>query len=639
GFSLQTLDDNLFEGPENYTVQLLTPSAGQIVAPGFVTTVIADNDPADVRWSITGDAAVTEGNAADYTVGYTGPTLVEGQTTSIELNLQFLSASSADIGDGDLISLIASQLPAGVNLSQPDPGDPNRIRLEFTTGGPTSVTFSIDALDDGVFEAPEDYRLFLASPEDGQIVVGQNTVTTTITDASAPPNLTVNDVSVAEEAGVAVFTITRSGDLTAAASVDYATANGTATAGSDFTGTTGTANFAAGQATALVTVAITNDTVYEGNETFNLNLSNAVNATILDPQGVGTIIDDLDRPSFSINDISVNETAGVAVFTITKTGSTLVSSTVDFTTASGTATAGSDFTATTGTVNFAAGQATATVTVAITDDAVFEGPETFNVNLSNAVNATISDPQGVGTINDLEDRPGVTVNDVSVAEDAGTMIFTLTRNGSTAQPGTVDFSTADGSAFAGSDYTATSGTASWAAGQSEAYVTVAILEDGILEATETFNLNLTNPVDVTITDNQGIGEIIDAGSPSVFSLAPLPPDNFNGPATERDPGDTPQQIVAWQIFRSGDLSAGHALTYNIVGVTATEGVDYTGTTTDTIIWGAGETSRIVGVLVTGDYDVEDIEILRLDLTPQVSGDTTNITPGAEFNAIVDDDSE
>ena len=84
----------------------------------------------------------------------------------------------------------------------------------------------------------------------------------------------------------------------------------------------GTLNFAAGVTTQTITLNITNDAVYELTENFNVNLTNAVQATISDAQGIGTILDNDAQPSFSINDVTVDENDGTITFTVTKTGLT-----------------------------------------------------------------------------------------------------------------------------------------------------------------------------------------------------------------------------------------------------------------------------------------------------------------------------
>ncbi len=139
--------------------------------------------------------------------------------------------------------------------------------------------------------------------------------------------------------------------------------------------------------------------MFELSEAFSLNLSNASNAVIADGTGIGTIKDDGtgsggtddDRPSFSVDDVTVNEAAGTLTFTVTKTGATALASSVDYATADGTATAGADYTATSGTLSFLAGETSKTVSIAITNDNLFELSEAFSLNLSNASNAVIAD--------------------------------------------------------------------------------------------------------------------------------------------------------------------------------------------------------------------------------------------------------
>ncbi len=111
---------------------------------------------------------------------------------------------------------------------------------------------------------------------------------------------------------------------------------------------------------------------------------------IADGSGIGTIKDDGtgpggtddDRPSFSVDDVTVNEAAGTLTFTVTKTGATALASSVDFATADGTATAGADYTSTSGTLSFLAGETSKTVSIGITNDNLFELSEAFSLRLS-----------------------------------------------------------------------------------------------------------------------------------------------------------------------------------------------------------------------------------------------------------------
>jgi hypothetical protein len=354
------------------------------------------------------------------------------------------------------------------------------------------------------------------------------TVLTAADFAITPPpgvgNISISDVTITEgDAGtqIATFTVSRTG--TAAFSVDFATADGTAaTADNDYVATAGTLIFDAGQATATVSVTINGDTTLEPDETFFVYLTNATNGgNILDGQGQGTISNDEPLPpvvgDISIDDVTITEgDAGTktASFTVRRTGTAAFA--VDFATADGTATAADgDYIAAASTLNFDAGQATATVSVTIDGDTTQEPDETFFVDLTNATNGgNILDSQGQGTISDDDTpQPGVgdiSIDDVTITEgDAGTQIamFTVSRTGTAAFA--VDFATADGTATGGdSDYVATAGTVNFAANQATATVSVTINGDRSLEPDETFFVNLTSATNGgTILDSQGQGTI------------------------------------------------------------------------------------------------------------------------------------
>jgi uncharacterized delta-60 repeat protein len=231
---------------------------------------------------------------------------------------------------------------------------------------------------------------------------------------AVPGSVAIGDVTINEGdsgAKVATFTVTRS-DGTAPIAVDFATADGSATtADNDYVATSGTLNFAAGVKTQTISVTINGDTKVESDEAFSVNLSDAINGAIIShASGTGTITND-DAVSVSINDVTISEGnsgSKVATFTVTRSGGTTAFD-VDFETSDGGATtADHDYVANSGTLHFADGVNTGTISVTINGDTKFEPNETFFVNLSGATNgATISDNQGIGTISndDLNRAP------------------------------------------------------------------------------------------------------------------------------------------------------------------------------------------------------------------------------------------
>jgi hypothetical protein len=263
--------------------------------------------------------------------------------------------------------------------------------------------------------------------------------------------LAINDVTAAEgnaDATTLTFTVTKTGATELPSAVAYATANGTAAQPSDYASASGTLTFAAGETSKTITVTVNGDTVFEANETFNVNLSTPSQATIADNQAVGTITNDDAEPTLTIGDVSAAEgNAGTTpfTFTVTKTGATELPSTVAYTTANGSATQPGDYAVKTGTLSFAAGETTKTVTVLVNGDGVYEANETFEVNLSGPTNATIADNQALGTIENDDAAPSFSIGDVSTDEgNTGTtaFTFTVTKTGATNESAGVSFATA-----------------------------------------------------------------------------------------------------------------------------------------------------------------------------------------------------
>jgi hypothetical protein len=191
--------------------------------------------------------------------------------------------------------------------------------------------------------------------------------------------------SVNENGGSLTVTVTRTGG-TEPATVNYTTSNGTATAGADYTTTSGTLSFTAGQTSATFNVPILDDNAVEGNETFSVTLSAPSPGATIGAQNpaVVTIVDvENGVVQFASPTYTVAEDGGSITITVTRSGGSTGAVSVNYATSSGTATSGSDFTATSGTINFAAGDSTPkTIVVPITNDGVPEPPETFTVTLS-----------------------------------------------------------------------------------------------------------------------------------------------------------------------------------------------------------------------------------------------------------------
>jgi probable HAF family extracellular repeat protein len=223
------------------------------------------------------------------------------------------------------------------------------------------------------------------------------------------PVITIGDATVAEDnSGTtpAHFTVSLSTASTQPVTIVVMTANGTAAAGSDYQSTAGTIAFAPGETMRTITVPVIGDRVGEPNETFVVNLSQPTNAIILgDGQGVGTIVD--NEPRISIGDVARTEGDSgntLFVFTVTLSAAYDAPVTVNFRTANGTATAGQDYDAQSGTLTVAPGETSKTITIVVRGDKKREADETFFVDLAGALGALILDGRGGGTILDDDQR-------------------------------------------------------------------------------------------------------------------------------------------------------------------------------------------------------------------------------------------
>ncbi len=234
-----------------------------------------------------------------------------------------------------------------------------------------------------------------------------------------------------------------------------------------------------------------------------------------------------DIPGIAINDVTVNEDDGTATFTVTLNKAFAGGFEVDWETADGTAIDGIDYDSANGRLTFAgtAGE-TQIIEVPILDDAIAEQSEVFLVNLSNVTNPgtiNITKATGFGSIID-NDRATVIIDDIIVNEGDGQALFTVTLAGNAPFGFTVDYATADGTALAGEDYTATNGTLTFNGDDGEFQtISVTLLNDDIIEQTdEDFFVNLSNISSVlaSIGDPQGIATIEDNDVCSVGTTAP-----------------------------------------------------------------------------------------------------------------------
>jgi hypothetical protein len=341
----------------------------------------------------------------------------------------------------------------------------------------------------------------------------------------AAPVVGAASLSVSEGTGgsaSAVFNVTLSEANTLPVTVSYATANGTAVAGSDYTSTSGVLTFAAGVTARTVPVPVTTDALDEDDETFVLALSGPVNAT-LGAAGTATILDDDAAPSLSALDCVGAEGTGVngsCTLTASLSAASGKQVTVSYATLDGTAASPLDYLAVSGTLTFPPGVSSLAVPVTLVGDAQDEPDETFAWNLTGAQNATLADAQGIATIDD-DDGPILSVSAPSIVEgNAGTTQagFTLALSAPSVQPVTVSYQTMDGTATVGQDYQLTSGIVTFPSGTTGQAVNVPVIGDVLDEPNETFYLSIGPVVDATPASGAIAAVILDDdGGPIALS--------------------------------------------------------------------------------------------------------------------------
>ena len=240
-------------------------------------------------------------------------------------------------------------------------------------------------------------------------------------------------------------------------------------------------------------------------------------------------------PAASIDDTAVVEgDSGEkdVTFTVSLSAASANSVTVDFATADDSATQPADYAARSGTLTFAPGQTSRTVTVQVRGDTLDEPDERFSVNLSNPQNATIADSEGTATISDDDPPPSLSLDDTTVVEgDSGEKdaAFTVSLSAASANSVTVDLATADDSAAQPGDYAFRGETLTFAPGQTSKTVAVQVRGDTVDEPDERFSVNLASPQNATTADAEGIGTITDDDPPAGPGAANPPPAGAPGP--------------------------------------------------------------------------------------------------------------
>jgi Calx-beta domain/FG-GAP-like repeat len=334
-------------------------------------------------------------------------------------------------------------------------------------------------------------------------------------------------------------------------------------------------------------------------------------------------------PSLRVADLTVSEGSGgatnaVVTVTLEPVAGTIV--TVPYSTADGTALAGSDYTAVSGTLTFPAGTATRTIVIPLLPDDRDEPDEAFVVHLGTATGAPLADADAVVTITDDDPPAALSIADAAIVEgdvSSTPAMFTVALVPASGRVVTVAYATSAGSAASGVDYTSASGTLTFLPGETTKPVAVAVQGDTRNELSETFFVRLTGATNATLSDAEGLGTITDDDPLPALSVADTTvAEGDGGPAT------TFFTITLSQV-------SGRTVTvdFTTADAGAVGGGDY-GPAAGTVIIPEGSISRTVAVPILGDLADEPTESFLLNLAAP-SGAT--LADSQAVGTITDDD--
>ena len=449
--------------------------------------------------------------------------------------------------------------------------------------GEATKTITVSVAADSTIETDEGFTVTLSSPS-GATLGSPATATGTIQNDDFPPTLAIAATSAIKPEGTGggstsfTFTVTRSGDTTGTSSVSWAvTGSGTNAANAaDFTGgtlPTGSVTLAVGESTKTITVNVAADPTLESDEGFTVTLSSPVGATLGSPAtATGTIQNDDSLPTLAIAATSAIKPEGTGggstafTFMVTRSGDTTGTSSASWAVSGSGANAATatDFTGGTlpaGSVTFAVGEATKTITVNVAADSTIEKDEGFSVTLSSPSGATLGSPTtATGTIQN-DDQPSLSITDALVIEgDSGTTNVTLqvTLSEQSLVPVTVSYAAVDGTAkLSDNDYVGTLGSLTFAVGETSKTITVVVKGDTKFEANETFAVQLSNPTGATIAKSAGTVTIENDDYRTLVGIAATDTDKFEG-----NSGRTP---FTFTLARTGSLDGDVTVQWAVAG--------------------------------------------------------------------------
>lgn len=517
------------------------------VGASFTLTVSAGTYFLAVRGTGMGDIRTTGytsyGSLGQYTVQVGTPS---GPTPS--LSVADVRAAEGNAGTSSAEVVISLSAPAAqpVTVSYATANGSATVEDADYLAAAGTVTFApgetrksvvVAVRGDSKLEPDEAFVMRLSNPTGAVLGDAEATITIVNDDAAGPalPTVSVADISISEgnaSTKLATFTVTLSAVAQSTITVQYATADGTATlVDSDYVSTRGMLTFSPGQISKLVTVTIVGDARVEADETFRFVLSSPANATLGRGTATATITnDDSAAPpagiTASVADATVtegNSGTALASFVITLSAPATQTVMVRYTTADRTATVfDRDYMAAAGSVVFAPGESSKTVSVAVMGDTKTELDETFAFTLSSATGASIVRATAISLIANDDAAPITTVSIADARINEGQsglslLSFVVSLSAPANAPASVRFRTLAGTATAGSDFASASGEIRFARGGLRQTVNVWIQGDRSIEADETFSVELFDAAGATIVRSTATGTIVNDDAATIHA--------------------------------------------------------------------------------------------------------------------------
>ncbi len=624
--TLNVEGDTAVESNEPFTVTLHTPDPGGDIGTATASGIIQNDD---------GDLDIYATNARQ----------AEGDSGSTPFTFEVVRSGlmTATLGVDYTVT------PFG-----PNPADADDFGGSFITGtlsfatNEITETITINVSGDTEFETNEGFQVTLDNPTGGA-VIGISVATGEIENDDT--GLAISALNASNAEGEALtFQITRSGNLTGSHSVDYTVSAGGGSYpadAADFGGTfpNGTVTFTSGEATQTITITASADATVEADETITLTLSNPTNnANILTATAAGTIENDDGSISFGPDGLSQTEGNSATItytYGVTLSEPAVAPISVDYVVSgSGISPANSlDFDGSYpfGTLNFGIGEDTAEIEVVVTGDTETEEDETFSLSLTGVTGGYSLDTSSV-TSTIVNDDSSISISAVDAIKDEGQLddttpfVFMITRTGDPTIPITADYQVVLNNATA-DDFTAgivPSGTISLASNEITQTLTININGDTVVEPTESFDIELSNPTGASIETARATGIIQnDDNGYSISTLTASQPEGNSG-----------NTVFAFKVVRQGTSTTNSSINYAVsgIGLHRADEADFGGFFDSSILFfQSGQTDQeiTISVSVSGDVEIEKDETFVVTLSNPTGSE--EISTATAFATIENDD--